>query len=211
MSFLSGRPSTDESAPLWTELRGDLASCGYFPELVEDTVNLGVGDEPLIEFVVHHEPTFNLDEIRRHLTVLALTPTRLVISHTDEQPADGERGGTGQGASSCESIGLAGINTVALTRVVSSPENYRRGDPAQEAWLSVSWGAMRRIDWEPATCADPDCEADHGVTGAITPDDLTVRMSATADGAERVERLVRFGTLLQQYTGRGTTRSLGKR
>ncbi len=29
--------------PLWTELRGDLASCGYFPELVEDTVNLGVG------------------------------------------------------------------------------------------------------------------------------------------------------------------------
>ena len=37
---------------------------------------------------------------------------------------------------------------------------------------------MRRIDLEQAGCADPDCEADHGYTGSMAGDDLTVRMSA---------------------------------
>ena len=41
---------------------------------------------------------------------------------------------------------------------------------------------MRRIDLEQAGCADPECEADHGYTGTMVGDDLTVRMSAAADG-----------------------------
>jgi hypothetical protein len=67
-----------------------------------------------------------------------------------------------------------------------------------ETWLAVGWGAVRRIDIEQATCADPQCEADHGFTGALVGDDLTVRMSAAADGQDRVNRLVRFATSLQQ-------------
>jgi hypothetical protein len=62
----------------------------------------------------------------------------------------------------------------------------------------VGWGAVRRIDLEQASCSDPQCEADHGYTGALVGDDLTVRMSVAADGAERVARLVRFASSLQQ-------------
>ena len=47
-------------------------------------------------------------------------------------------------------------------------------------------------------CDDPQCEADHGYTGALAGDDLTVRMSAAADGPDRVARLVRFSTTLQR-------------
>ena len=91
------------------------------------------------------------------------------------------------------------INTVALTRVVTQPEAYRAGsEDVFETWLAVGWGAVRRIDIEQATCADPQCEADHGFTGALVGDDLTVRMSAAADGQDRVNRLVRFATSLQQ-------------
>ena len=32
---------------------------------------------------VHHETTFDHEEVRRHLTALLLTPSRLVIAHTD--------------------------------------------------------------------------------------------------------------------------------
>ena len=67
-----------------------------------------------------------------------------------------------------------------------------------ETWLAVGWGAVRRIDVEPATCSDPQCEADHGYTGTLVGDDLTVRMSAAADGPDRVARLVRFASSLQR-------------
>ncbi|MDO5498708.1 MAG: DUF5998 family protein [Propionibacteriaceae bacterium] len=207
MAFMNGRLSGSDAAQR-AALRSDLQSCGYFPALVEDAVLLTVGDEEVLDFVVHHEPTFNRDEIHRHLTVLVLTPTRLVVGHTDEQPAE-LTGGLTSASTSTESINLSAINTVALTRVIPEPERYHQGVQSLEAWLSVSWGAMRRIDLEPATCPDPNCEADHGLTGAIAPDDLIVRMSAAADGAERVAGLTRFTITLQRATGRGavTTRS----
>jgi Family of unknown function (DUF5998) len=180
------------------DLRDAIDACGYFPELVEDAIMIALAEEDLLDFVVHHEPTFNHDEIHRHVTVLALTRTRLIIGHTDDQPAEPPAPGI-YAASSTESVALTKINTVALTRVVTQPEVYRAGsEDIYETWLSVGWGAVRRIDIEPATCSDPQCDADHGFTGALVGDDLSVRMSAAADGADRVARLVRFATSLQQ-------------
>ena len=51
---------------------------------------------------------------------------------------------------------------------------------------------------EQASCEDPQCEADHGYTGTLVGEDLTVRMSAAADGADRVARLTRFSSSLQR-------------
>jgi hypothetical protein len=59
---------------------------------------------------------------------------------------------------------------------------------------------VRRVDLELATCSDPQCEADHGYTGTLVGDDLTVRMSAAADGADRVARLISFAVSLQRAT-----------
>ena len=180
------------------DLRAEIDACGYFPELVEDAMMIALADEDLLDFVVHHEPTFNRDEIHRHVTVLALTRTRLIIGHTDDQPAEPPAIGI-YAASSTESVALNKINTVALTRVVTQPENYRTGsEDVYETWLWGGWGAVRRIDVAPATCSDPQCEADHGFTGALVGDDLTVRMAAAADGPDRVGRLVRFASSLQR-------------
>jgi hypothetical protein len=180
------------------ELRAEIDACGYFPELVEDAIRLALGNEELLDFVVHHEPTFNHDEIHRHITVLALTPTRLIVGHTDDQPAEPPQSGT-FAASSTESVALTKINSVVTTRVVAQPQSFRSGDPhSDEAWLTVGWAAVRRVDLEPASCSDPQCEADHGYTGTMVGDDLTVRMSAGGDGVDRVARLVRFGATLQR-------------
>ena len=180
------------------DLRSEIEAAGYFPDLVEEAIVLAVADEELLDFVVHHEPTFNHDEIHRHVTILALTPTRLIVGHTDDHPAEPPNSGT-YAAASTESVSLTKLNTVVLTRVVGAPEEYRSGsDAPNETWLSVGWGAVRRIDLEPATCSDPQCEANHGLTGALVGDDLTVRVSAAIDGGDRVARLVRFATTLQR-------------
>ncbi len=187
------------SQTLSDELRADIAACGYFPELIADAVALALGPEEERAHLVQHEATFNRDEIHRHLSVFVLTPTRLLGAHTDEA---GEGGASVGAATTTESVPLRGLNSVAVTQVVDHPERYGRGrSPLVETWLSVSWGTMRRLDLEPAHCGDPSCEADHGYTGSLAGDDLTVRMSAAADGADQVAKLVRFGTALQLATG----------
>ncbi|MHB1009900.1 MAG: DUF5998 family protein [Propionibacteriaceae bacterium] len=190
------------------ELRDDVAACGYFPDLISEGMELALGDELLVRHLVHHEATFSEDSLHRHLTVLGLTDTRLVVSHTDEHTIDL---GPMQAASTTEVVSLDAFTSVSLTRIVSHPEKFgSTASRVEEAWLAVGWGTMRRADLEPAGCDDPTCEADHGYTGTLTADDLTVRMSAAADGVENVARLVSFGVELQRRTGRSalTTRTL---
>ena len=69
-------------------LQRDVAACGYFPDLIVDGIRLAVGDEPVLRHLVHHEATFADDALHRHLTVLALTDTRLLVGHTDEHTID---------------------------------------------------------------------------------------------------------------------------
>lgn len=189
------------SATTRDALRADVETCGYYPDLVLDSVLLTVGDEEVRDFVVHHEPTFSHDQIHRHLTILVLTPTRLVVGHTDDHSADDQPGGPGplQAATSAESVPLRAVDTVTLTRVVAEPDRYDR-DAVTETWLTLTWGSLRRLELEPASCADPNCDADHGYSGSLVGDDLVVRMSAAADGKASVDRLIAFGISLQQAT-----------
>ena len=69
-------------------LRAAIEHAGYYPELVAEAVDSSVAGEPVEAFVVHQETTFDSDEVRRHITVLVLTPTRLVLGHADDHPAD---------------------------------------------------------------------------------------------------------------------------
>ncbi len=180
-------------------LAQEIRACGYFPELVADAVSLALGAEEPLAHLVHHEATFNRDEIQRHLSVLVLTASRLIVAHTDENDNPGE---PAQALTTTEALALRQVNSVALSQVVSHPERYgaNRAEVA-EAWLTISWGTMRRVDLEPAACADPNCEADHGLTGTIAGDDLTVRISAAGDGDSKVQQLVAFGTALQLAAG----------
>lgn len=181
------------------DLHDAIVASGYFPEFVAATVAAAIGDEPVTASVVHHEATFDRDAVGRHVTVLALTPTRLVVGHTD----DGDRPGVSQALTTVETVPLRQVRSVALTQVVSHPERYGKGrhpHPVVETWLVVGWGAVRRVEIEPATCGDPTCDADHGLTAQDMADDLTVRVSAAADGEAAVARLVAFATTLQRAT-----------
>lgn len=186
-----------ERKPEIEALRVAIESCGYFPALVFDSVMLSLGDEEMLSYVVQHEPTITPDGIHRHVTVALLTATRLIINHTDD--AEAGPGVGAQAASTSEVVGLEHLASVSLSRIVGDPARYRQDRVGLvEVLLTVAWGYASRIDLEPATCGDPNCDADHGLTGQLVGDDLVIRMSADADGAESVAQLVAFAVALQR-------------
>ena len=187
------------------DLREALDRVGYYPDVVAEAISDAIAGETVTSWVLHHEPTFDGDEVRRHLTVLLMTPSRLIVTHTDEHPPD-DLLPEPYASTSSEQVALAKVSAVVLTRMVTNPADTAGEESAypgvSEAVLTIGWGGVARIDLEPATCGDPQCEADHGYQGAVTADDFSMRMSATADGVEDVHRLLEFARALSAATAR---------
>lgn len=196
-----------ELADVSPALREAIDRCGYYPDVVTDSLAVAIAGEPITSFVLQHEPTFDRDEVRRHITILALTPTRLIVGHTDEHAAD-ELIRAPYASTSTEAIPLHRVNAVVVNRVVPNPAGYASGkaDPAVagggEVVLTIGWGMVNRVDLEPAVCADPNCEADHGYTGSVAADDISLRISAAADGPAGIQQVLDFAQALSFATSR---------
>ncbi|KAA1378774.1 DUF5998 family protein [Aeromicrobium fastidiosum] len=182
--------TADHTASLFEEV----SRSGYYPEIVAAGLRDALADEVVGGFVLHHEPTFDRDEIRRHMTVLALTPSRLILVHTDEHPGDDLLPDPYTSTTS-EAVALDQVRSVVVTRMVSSSSKN-----LEEALLTIGWGAVSRVELEPARCADPECEADHGYSGSVTGDDFSLRLAAAGDGGAAVERLLTFARTLSAAT-----------
>ena len=186
------------------ELRRAVEHAGYYPALVADVVAVALGGEEARAHLVHQETTFDGEEVRRHVTVVVLTPTRLVVAHADDGTDLVEEGAgaprSHAAAASTEAVPLSQVRSVVLSHVVQRPDRYRGGDPAAELTVTIGWGSVQRLDLEPATCADPQCDADHGYSGALSSDDVVLRVSAAADGADAVARALRFAAVLSAAT-----------
>ena len=203
-------PRDTRSAPvLPADLTAAIERAGYYPALVADVVESALGPDTVVAHLVHQETTFDQDAVRRHITVLAMTPTRLVIAHADDH-----EGGTGlEGEASLpvatatsETVPLTAVRGVMLTHVVSSPDTYVPGSLGREITLTIGWGAVARIDIVPATCGDPDCDADHGFEGTVASDDISLRISADADGDRALTDALSFARSLSGSIG-GPARS----
>jgi Family of unknown function (DUF5998) len=192
-----------ETRVLTDGLRAAIERSGYYPGLVSDAVASALGSEPVTAYVVHHDAIFDPGmEVRRHMTVLALTPTRLVYSHTDEHPAE-DPDSRPRAETSTEAIRFSLVSSVSLTRVVPDPASYVPGvTMPSEVILTIGWNVLSHVKIEPAHCGDETCEADHGYLGTITADDLTLRVSEAADGEEAVRHVLSFVTALSDATAR---------
>jgi hypothetical protein len=183
------------------DLRSDLEHAGYFPDLVADVVAVAVAGESVVSHLVHAETTFDADAVRRHITTLVLTETRLVVAHADDHGPD-EPSGPAQpyATAATEAVPLTSVRSVVLNHVVPQPQSYRRGSGSPEITLTIGWGGVSRVDLEPASCGDPDCEGDHGYTGTLSADDIGLRVSADADGDSAVRQALAFARALSAAT-----------
>jgi hypothetical protein len=151
---------------------------GYYPEVVADGVMRAVAGEDVVSVVV-------------------LTPSRLILAHTDEHEGD-DMLPAPYTSTSTEAIALASVRSVVVTRMVTNPTDGPT--PPAEAVLTIGWGGVSRLDLEPATCGDPECDADHGYTGTMSADDFSIRVSAAADGPDAVPSLLTFAESLSNRT-----------
>lgn len=191
---------TDLSADRMAELASAIERTGYYPAVVNAGVASAVAGERVVSFLVHHEPTIDRDEVRRHITVAVLTPSRLILAHTDEHAGD-DLLPSPYTSSTTEAIRLSTVRSVAVTRMVANPASVRDAvPPPSEVVMTLGWGGIKRLDLEPAGCADPQCDADHGYTGVSAPDDFSLRVSAAADGQAAVDALLRFADALAALT-----------
>ncbi|RAY10967.1 phosphodiesterase [Actinomadura craniellae] len=181
-------------------LRTAIERSGYYPDLVADAVESALANETVLSYVVHHEAAFDpAMEVRRHLTVLVLSPSRLLVCHTDEHPPS-EAMPRPHASTTTESVRLSSVRSVSVTRVVPDPAAYEPGMPPTEVVLTIGWGTVSHVDLEPADCGDENCEADHGYTGTITVEDLPLRVSEAADGADAVTQVLAFAQALTRAT-----------
>jgi hypothetical protein len=170
---------------------------GYYPQVVAAGVRSAVAGENVVSFLVHHEPTIDRDEVRRHITVVVLTGTRLILCHTDEHAPD-DLLPEPYTSTSTEAIRLSAVRSVVVTRMIANPTSGP-SRPA-EAVMTIGWGGVSRLDLEPAGCSDPECEADHGYTGVLASDDFSLRVSTAADGGDAVAGLLSFAESLSART-----------
>ncbi len=181
------------------DLRTQVERAGYYPTLVCDVLDVAVSGEEVRSYLVYPETTFDRDEVRRHVTVLVLTPTRLVVAHADDHEPDA-LSPEPYASASTEAVALRQVRSVVLTHAVTRPEKHRSGATPRELTLTIGWGSLNRIDLEPAGCSDPDCEADHGYTGTAALEDITLRVSADAEGSEAVLAAVAFARAVSAAT-----------
>src|SRR3954454_13028764 len=111
---------------------------GYYPQVVSAGVRVAVAGEEVASYLVHHEPTIDRDEVRRHITVVVLTESRLILCHTDEHAPD-DLLPEPYTTTSTEAILLRSVRSVVVNRVVANPATFAGGgEPTpSEAVLTI--------------------------------------------------------------------------
>ncbi len=197
------RVSQEQGQALPENLTLAITHAGYYPALVCDVVESAVAGDEVVAHLVHQETTFDEETVRRHVTVLVVTPRRLVIAHADDFS---EPGAPATATATTETVPLAALRGVMVTHVVAHPETFSPGTHSRDITLTIGWGAVSRLDLLPAQCADPECTADHGFEGTVASDDISLRISAAADGEGAVDTALDFARTLSTSIGGGTAR-----
>ena len=167
---------------------------GYYPAEVAAAVEDSLAGEDVVSYVIHHEPTFDRDEVRRHITVLVLTPRPHADHAHGREPA-------GRPASAALHVDLDGGDPAGQGRQRRPSPGWSRssrtdaGSPNRRSprlcWPS---GGARcpGSTWSRPSAATRSVVADHGYTGALTSEDFSLRISATADGGDAVRAAARL-------------------
>ncbi|MCQ9368473.1 DUF5998 family protein [Brevibacterium sp. 50QC2O2] len=183
-----------------TELIHDLQNTGYYPQLTQDLIAEVLYGEDVLAHIVQMDTHIDLESIHRHVTVFAVTETRLLLAHVDDD--QGEAGRPAQALTNTEEIALERVSCAVLGRVYNEPARYTPGQRPIEVSVNLAWGNVRRLDVYPETCADPACEGDHGYAGSEVGDDVNLRVAAQAEGQAAVDRAEHFALTLKRLVHR---------
>ena len=176
-------------------LKAQIDRAGYFPDLVWNAVKIAIAGEAVKTSVVRRETTMTPGTVGAHVTVLVLTPSRLIVAHVDDGVPISSSDVSA--AATTESLALRAIRSVGITHLIGS--GSETGDSVT---VAISWAGVHRLEMERVVCPNPECEADHGYLGVATSEDVTLRASNEADGPEEVQDLLDFAGELSKATAK---------
>lgn len=180
---------------------------GFYPALVHHTVTEALDGREASHQIVHVDTHFDMEEVHRHITVLALAEDVVVVAHLDDHDLEAEDGGlqesaTGPGDTvariSTEVVPVSRIRSLILSEVHRHPERFVPERGLAEVTLNMQWTGGARFETVPADCANPDCMADHGDNGTWAPEDIVLRIAATAEGDTAVDEARGFVRALRR-------------
>lgn len=179
-----------------SDLHASLVKAGFYPQLVVDVLEDVLTGYTVVSHMVHLETHIDNAEVHRHVTVLILTEETFVILHVDDEMLD-EQGSHVSATVSTETVPLSRLGSVILSYSYYQPQHYKTGDQLMDLTVTASWSGSQRADLAPASCGDPQCDADHGYQGTLPKEDMVLRVSVEADGAAKVEEARRFARALR--------------
>ncbi|RJN31229.1 DUF5998 family protein [Nesterenkonia natronophila] len=184
---------------------------GFYPSLVHHTVTEALDGREPEQQIVHVDTHFDFEEVHRHITVLVLAEDVMVVAHLDDHDAEEDRpfqhedsGPSGSSEVvariSTEVVPVVRLRSLILSEVHRRPDEFRPDRGLAEVSLNINWTGSARFDSMPADCGNPDCVADHGDTGTVVPEDVTLRIAATAEGDTAVDEARSFVRALRRAT-----------
>lgn len=176
---------------------------GFYPALVHHTITEALDGREATHQIVHVDTHFDMEEVHRHITVLALAEDVVVVAHLDDHDLEAEEAGpAGQNGTvariSTEVVPVSRIRSLILSEVHRHPENFRADRGLAEVTLNLNWTGGARLETAPVHCGDSECMADHGDSGSLVPEDIMLRIAATAEGDTAVDEARRFVRALRR-------------
>ena len=142
---------------------------GFHVDLIERAVrSLNGGELPEYD-LVNLETSFDDDSVFRHMDYIGLGEDKLVGLHLDEM-ASGIRW-VGQ------VVLFRDLGPIEVAQVSIDPEGPGGADDGLTNGLVVnlSFGSHATLDLEQTLCDDPDCTYDHGYSGFLKREGLSMR------------------------------------
>mgnify|MGYP006887171379 CR=1 FL=1 len=180
---------------------------GFYPALVHHTVTEALDGREASHQIVHVATHFDMEEVHRHITVLALADDVVVVAHLDDHDLEADdgfghdaprAGGDTVARISTEVVPVSRIRSLILSEVHRQPDRFSPERGLAEVTLNMNWTGGARFETVPAECADPDCMADHGDNGTWVPEDIVLRIAATAEGDTAVDEARSFVRALRR-------------
>lgn len=180
---------------------------GFYPSLVHHTVTEALDGRDATHQIVHVDTHFDMEQVHRHITVLVLAEDVIVVAHLDDHDAEETANAQEDQAStpgevvariSTEVVPVSRIRSLILSEVHRRPDQFDPQRGLAEVTLNVNWTGGARFDSVPADCGNPECMADHGDTGTVIPEDITLRIAATAEGDTAVDEARSFVRALRR-------------
>lgn len=206
-----GSAEHHRSAASTSSLKEAVERGGFYPSLVLHTLSEALDEREASHQIVHVDTHFDMEEVHRHITVLALAEDIIVVAHLDDHDLEADDGPAfGHGDSphprradtvariSTEVVPVSRVRSLILSEVHRSPENFTPDRSLAEVSLNLTWTGGARFDTYPAECGNPECVADHGDTGNWVPEDIALRIAATAEGDTAVDEARGFVRALRR-------------